>query len=620
MKRYANGVFGPAMFSISFAIGFYIDFGYLNITTTDGSGHSETRHQCVYLGGGGVAGFVGNLSTTAPLPSPIPMYAGIEVDATIMLFLGASKNPNLVLENFKKNQNLNGLDFGFQYQLTGSVTGKGVLGLGFDHALGLRGNLGLKIEMCYSPTFQQWFPNNSYFKNRPFSYGSSIVMSGYLDAVFANIPLATFSYPLYYRGYLWLFNQMRIANRVVAYVQGGVNEMLEKGTGDPAVIRRCTALCDQILAKIERFENPQSEANELREYAFDRGVINPAEYATSFSAEIGGLLGTAVKLMDDEEEDKPIWSIAPSVESKWVAGENAELMAAFSPEPTSTTVVQDAREQTSARLLDIGNNKLLMVFLGSDNSRDKKQTSVLEYAVYDTESGNWIVEPRILQNDGTGDYMPDLCDAGNDVIISWISTRKDKVPESEAVTDHMDRMDVFTARIPKSTLIAGQNVSPDLIEQLTDDDIYDTSPRAAYDSKSKDILVIYTKTMPDTNGYNYAGSDDQKLLDYTIGGGISGQAYSANAYMLYNGTKEADDPQEVGWVKDHLYENEYSPDSSLADPEKRAAFLEQWGGQRIVRTQSEDQNDPPISDMTAFLRLMLPLKKYIPCIPYADGL
>ncbi len=139
MKRYSNGFFGTAMFSMSFAIGFYIDFGYLNITTTDtDTGHSETRHACVYLGGG-VGGFVGNLSTTAPLPSPIPMYAGVE---------------------------LNGLDFGFQYQLTGSLTGKGVLGLGFDHALGLRGNLGLKMEMCYSPTFQQWFPNN-YTKTAP---------------------------------------------------------------------------------------------------------------------------------------------------------------------------------------------------------------------------------------------------------------------------------------------------------------------------------------------------------------------------------------------------------------------------------------------------------------------
>ena len=584
MKRYANGTFGPAMFSISFAIGFYIDFGYLNITTTDGSGHSETRHQCVYLGGGGVAGFVGNLSTTAPLPSPIPMYAGIEVDASIMLFLGASKNPNLVLENFKEDKSLDGLDFGFQYQLTGSVTGKGVLGLGFDHALGLRGNLGLKIEMCYSPIFQQWFPNNSYFKNRPFSYGSSIVMSGYLDAVFMNIPLATFSYPLYYRGYLWLFNQMRIANRVVSYVQGGVNEMLDKGTGDPAVIRRCTALCDQILAKIERFENPQSEADELREYAFDKGVINHLEYITSFSAEIGGLLGTAIKLMDDEDAGTPAWSVQPHVDSKWVAGDSAELMAAFSPEPQSATVLENARKQTGARLLDIGDDRLLMVFLGDDGNRPEMQASVLQYAVYNTATGLWEIKPTTLQPDGTGDYMPDLCDADNDVIISWISTAPEKVPESdEDPTEHMNQMDVFTVRVPKSTLkTANGSINAADVYQLTNDVAYDTLPRAAYDSETKDVIVLYTKTMPDTD--YQPGSITQKVLDYAVGGA---KIYSVNAYMLY-------DASQGRWATDYFYPSE----SNFDTPEEEEEFIKEWGAQRIVRIEIDGQKDPAISEMT----------------------
>ena len=589
-KRTSNGFFGPAMFSMSFVIGFYIDFGYLNITSTDGTGRSETRHECVYLGGGGVGGFVGNLSTTAPLPSPIPMYAGFEVEASIMLFLGASKNPNLVLENFKEDKSIDGLDFGFQYQLTGSLTGKGVLGLGFDHALGLRGNVGVKIEMCFSPKFQEWFPNNSYFRNRPFSYGSSLEMSGYLDAVFMNIPLATFSYPLFYQGYLWLFNQMRIGNRVVSFVQKGVNDMLDNG-GSKEVIQHCTELCDKILAKIERFENPKAEADELREYAFNNMVINSLEYAMSFSAEVGGLLGMAAKLLDDEEEGTPTWSVQPHVGSEWVAGNDAELMAAFSPEPESTTVVNDVREQTGARLMDIGDNRLLMVFLGDDGERSETQASVLKYAVYNTATREWEIKATDVQRDGTGDYMPDLCDADTHVILSWISTAPEKVPQSDDdPTEHMNQMDVFSVRVPKSELKTGSGgISADAIYQVTNDAAYDSMPRAVYDKSSKDVLLLYTKTLPDTD-YK-PGSIDQKVLDYTLGGT---KVYSVNAYMLYNGVKDDADDYEVGWVTDAFYPNE----AAFESEEEKQKQTSVWGYQRFVTISIDGEDDPAISEMS----------------------
>ena len=582
LQRYSNGFFGTALFSMTFALGFYLDFGYLNTTTTEDSGHSTTTHDLVYLGGGGMGGFIGHLATTAPLPTTVPTYAGVEAEASIMFFLGASKDPNKTIDMFRSDENLDALEYGFTYQITGTLTGKGVLGLGFDHALGMRGNLGVKIELCYSPTFSQWFPSNYYFTNRPFSFGSSLVMSGYLDAVFVNVPLATFSYPISYNGYLWLFNQMRIGARVVSFVQSGVNDMLDSGKGDADVIRRCTDLCDQILAKIERFVNPQTEANELREYAYQNGVINAAQYAASFSAEIGGLLGTAIKLMDDDgEAAAPTWSVQPHAASAWVAGDSAELMAAFSP-VASTTVAEDTRTQTSARLMDIGNDRLLLVFLGDDPARSETEASVLQYAVYNTETGVWEIEPTAVQPDGTGDYMPDLCDAADDVILTWISTAPDKqVLSEDDPTNQMDMMDVFTVRFPKAGLSAGGGIDPDDVYQITNDTVYDSMPRAVYDDESGDVLVLYTKTMPDTD---YApDSVTQKVIDYTVGGE---KVYSVNAYMLY-------DASQGDWAWDYYYENE----SSFTDPAEEAAFLAEWGGQRFVRISVDGQSDPAITEM-----------------------
>ncbi len=581
-RTIANGFFGTALFSLTFAVGFYLDFGYLNITTTDAAGHSTVKHDCVYLGGGGLIGFIGNIRNTVPVATPVPMYIGGEAEATIMLFLGSGKDPNKTLERFKEDRELDGLDYGFTYQLTGSLSGKGILGVGFDQALGLRGNLGVKIEMIYSPTFEKWFPHNWYFTKRPFSYGASLTMSGYLDAVFVNIPLATFSVPITFQGYLHLFNQMRIGARVVRYVQEGVNELLEDGKGDPEVIRSCTERCDEILRKIERFESPLTEADRLRDYAYDHGVISSYEYMASQSAEIGGLLGMVGKLLDDEEAAAPTWSVQPHTASQWVAGDSAELMSAFSP-VASTTVVEDSREQANVRLLNIGDGRLLMVFLGDDPERSETHASVLKYAVYNSLTGVWEILPTVVQNDGTGDFMPDLCDAEDDVILSWISTAPNKLtPDGDDPTREMDMMDVFSVRFPKSGLKAeGGRINEGDIYQVTDDTVYDALPRAVYDSESKDVLLLYTKTMPDTD-YE-PGSATQKVLDYTVGGE---KVYSVNAYMLYDAAKG-------GWAKGYLYENE----SSFTDPAAKASFLKEWGGQRFVRISIDGQSDPAIAEM-----------------------
>ena len=573
-----NGFFGPNLFSLSFTIGFYLDFGYLNITEIDETGHSTTTHDCVYLGGGGLGGYIGSLSTVTPLPTPFPAYGGFEVDASIIFNLGSSKNPKLALNAFRSQTELDGIDYDFTYNITGQVDLKGVLGVGFDHALGLRGNLGAKVELWYSPKFEQWFPTNQYFHNRPFSWGSSLVMSGYLDAVFVNIPLATFTVPITYYGYLHLFNQMRIGSRVVKYVQEGVNDLLESGKGDPGVISNCTDKCKRILDAISRFTSPKQLTDQLREYAYKNGVINAFEYKNSFAAEIGGIAGMIGRLLDDGgEAEAPTWSVQPHTASQWVAGDSAELMAAYSP-VASTTLVEDSREQTNARLLDIGGDRLLLVFLGDDPARSETQASILQYAVYNTGSGVWEVLPTVVQDDGTGDYMPDLCDAGEDVILSWISTAPDKVPqEGEDPTEDMDNMDVFTVRLRKSDLSA-----PEGIVQLTDDAVYDTQPRAVYDSESGDVLVIYTKTMPDTD-YEPA-SITQKVLDYTTGGA---QMYSINAYMLYDAARG-------DWARDYFYPEE----SAFDDPAEEADFLAAWGGQRFVRVSIEDQSDPAIRELT----------------------
>ena len=278
----------------------------------------------------------------------------------------------------------------------------------------------------------------------------------------------------------------------------------------------------------------------------------------------------------------------------------------------STPIMQDAYAQPSSKIVGIGDNRFLMVFLDDEPSRDNIMAAQLKWTIYDALNDTWTV-PRAVQNDHTADGKPSLVDAGDKVILSWASPtdakytalKEEVVQEinssNEAMVQTalendparvMSTFDIFTVEFDKSSRSFGS------ITQLTDDDFYDDYPQAIYDQETGDYIVVYYKTAQDTEAYTGGGD---KLTDLVGVSADPNKTYSLLCYMLYNNQTNAKDTKgqthAAGWARDYYFPNETA--ESLEDQE---AFLARFGGQRFLPSTIVDENgsytDPPITDLT----------------------
>ena len=252
----------------------------------------------------------------------------------------------------------------------------------------------------------------------------------------------------------------------------------------------------------------------------------------------------------------------------------AQLMSTF--EMYKTTVLsKDGYENASPQLMDLGDGRILLVYLANDTEKGDYDRTSLVYNVYD--NGQWSTEDsvKIDPSSTKADFEPNLCDIGDKILISWTSRSNDDNRTDSA--DYLKGMNVFSTTIDKDTLAIGE------IEQLTNDDYYNAYPVGLYDEVTGDYAVYYLKsevTDVDT-GDTYEDSVDSEaganLL--TIASPTTNGAKLM--YRLHNDT--------TGWVTDKLSNNE----SAMAT------------GERFVVSQIEElsgtanSDSPRIIDFTA---------------------
>jgi hypothetical protein len=246
--------------------------------------------------------------------------------------------------------------------------------------------------------------------------------------------------------------------------------------------------------------------------------------------------------------------------STWLpSGSGMQLMGGFKQKP-SITLNENGYDRPDAQLLDLGAGNTLLVFLDKDTSRDDLEKTVLKYSVY--SNGSWN-EPLVIQNDGTADFQPNLCEAGDNVMISWVSSDP-SVEKTGDANQYLGCLEIYTALLNKSTLELGP------IERLTEDGYYDYEPAGMYDDKTGDRAVYYIKSSIKDS---FVASVDSTGNDCVI------------VYMLY-------DAGQGKWLRDYYYDNE------VASPEAAQILIEKWKGQRFLSSPIDELNmtDPLIFD------------------------
>ena len=618
-NHYIDSEFGGGYITFSVYVGFYLDFGYIEIMDDEGEGSYHISHDCVFMGAGGFVGaqFTGGY-TWYIFPWGIPLYANLEAHLNVTLFLGSEADPSKTLEKaYYDNDQQTGEDWAFNLEVDGQAGVKLTLGVGFAKVLSVRASGGLGIHTGYSLRMADWYPNLTGADTLSFSTDAQF--TGGVDTPFGTYDFWSASWPLPW-GYGWLqfFQQMTRANNLIHFIKQNIDENY-----CPEKYREeAKARVDELAAYVDQYtgDGPtlRKKVNALQDWALDHHALGRHESIRVDAIRVGGLVGNImdqVMLTDDAEAATQNFHVNDHVDSDWVAGESAALMAAFGP-VESKALMEKAPSSPASQIIALGGNRFLVAFLDDDSTRERQQAYVLKYTVYDANAGTWT-QPVAIQDDGTGDSQANLVDAGDKIIVSWTSIAPEKyralkdqvAAELKAKTGEqasedqilieleadparlLEKMDVFTARFDKAGCTLGA------IEQITDDDYYDAGPQAVYDSETGDYIILYYKTAQDSEAYASAGDRFQNM----ISGNPDDNTYSVLCYMLYNNQTTAKDTRgtthQPGWARDYLF-----PKETAQDLDGQAAFLAAWGGQRFlnsaIRTEDGGQTDMPISDLT----------------------
>ena len=627
--------FGGPRFTFSVFVGFYLDYGYVEISTDNGA---EKSHDMVFMGAGGFIGFGGTLGYTwAFAAGPIPMYINVEAGLNVTFFFGSEGNPQKTLQSFKTEKELHGQDFHFNFEFKGRIYVAGTIGAGFYKIVGIRATAEVAFEAGYGLNITDWYPN---LFDSGWGYVTEATFTGTMDLIVTSIDFYSATWPLPLAdGFLYYFQEVRRANKCISYVEDGI----QKGEGSADARATAQRMCDELKNLVDTNELLAAESADtkpqladvetikdktyaLKDYAYENDIINWTTKNTIEMNKQGGIIGSIINATTEEsEEDGLSFHTNNHVHPEWVANDGS-LMAAFG-NASSQPLVEDAYAQPSSRILSIGDGKYLLVFLGDTASQDRMTASTLTWTIYDENTDRWT-EPQTVAGDHIADSRPNLTDAGDKVILSWAGIPEQKyndlkaafkaeltetvgtAPTDERIREAMEAdparvmsaYEIYSVEFDKTSASFADPV------RLTDDSYYDDYPQAVYDALTGDYIVMYYKTAQADGSYDTAGD---KLQDLVSASPDPEKTYSVICYMIYNGTEDEnagqkDDSGELytvpaGWVTDYLYAGELNAES-LAAYGGTAYYLSIWRGQRFMPSTIRNENgtyaDPPITDLT----------------------
>lgn len=524
---------GASKWGVYPSVGFYLDFALK--TTKDDSG-TIVDTQFVIQGGGIYLGASATFSVAwyALIPVVyIPCYFGVAGELGLALTAGGTTiskddSEKMTQDEFEKTSHNLSEVLVYDHQYSGAATIQVYCGVGICGTLGVRGGMEVGGNFLWYPTIGTYY---DYFKGKDFGGHLNVGFKMWVDLLLFSIPIPVYSIGQDF-GLLKEYKELKDKNEdeILDFIKP--NHKGEK------------MLAETDAAAFANWKQPSEITYELKERT------SPSKWNGKMT-------------------------------------QNKKARAAFSEENTHT-ILADGYDRPDAQMLDMGEHGTLLVFIQDDKSRADEERTAVSYSVY--KDGVYS-KPVIIQTDHTADYQPSVTDAGDHVLITWIS--RDPKTETTNMNDepyqnqYLKGQEVYVVSVPKEDLASNKKIDQEQIIKLTEDEYYDSAPVAVYDKKSGDYNVYYVKTAED------AGAEGVEALDLANPFNTSGKTYSVMAYRVY-------DAAAGKWAVDEYKPNE-KPDS-VTDEEYKEQ-LRKLGGQRIlsspIRSDDINMEDPLIADFTA---------------------
>ncbi len=260
---------------------------------------------------------------------------------------------------------------------------------------------------------------------------------------------------------------------------------------------------------------------------------------------------TAMKQISDfSAAQEAVWNSYPRPKQK-PGGVDASVQ----------NVLKEAVADTAAvRMQNLGNGKYLAVFLDAVPGRDALNALGAYYTVFDGSA--WSM-PVLLEDDGTIDQLPSICQAGSKGwLIAWSDADR-ILTEADTVTDSLNALDLTGCFFDAETNTAGEIMQ--LTRSTQEDTVSDTNPQIVYyqDGDQEYMRLYYTKS-------EYEISDE---TEGEVVGDIL-NPYELIAVRTYDFKNNTWAEEYSGSVRENVLE--------AVGEEEYDQYLENWYGQEFL--------------------------------------
>lgn len=198
--------------------------------------------------------------------------------------------------------------------------------------------------------------------------------------------------------------------------------------------------------------------------------------------------------------------------SRWTASAATDLAETGSTykQKTDFELKTGGFDHADPQLLDIGGDKLLLVYVDEDSNIPGDDRTVLRYQIYDKAKDLWLSKPGVIQakNGDTavnGALEPQITDAGDRVMITWTATILPNATHEDDnyMKQYLKQRNVYTALIEKSELRAASSESPAQIDGtlVSEQDAaqYNSNPSGFYCHSGDREIIGVTYLSSDLN-------------------------------------------------------------------------------------------------------------------------
>lgn len=266
-------------------------------------------------------------------------------------------------------------------------------------------------------------------------------------------------------------------------------------------------------------------------------------------------------MMHVSTDTKEINDYSYMEDSKWNPTGNKKWKKMSVVEGMTQQVLKDGfYDQSDLNVQDLGDGKYLAVFLDGVADRDDANKIGAYYTVFD---GTKWSAPQLLEEDGTADELPVICDAGSKGYLVVWSDASEKLDADKNMSDNLNLFNLTGCFYNKETGVMGEVM--EITRNTKEDTVSDTAPQVAYEKTGdrESLRIYYTKSE-----YSVSNATEGEVVGDLLN---PYQVVAVRTYDFANDKWSEDFPEafETAYKKNHT-------------EEEFASYKENWYGQEFL--------------------------------------